>query len=219
MDSLLRIRWVLAMAAASALALACGEGGGNDGVTDPGGTETAAIRAQVTQDGSGVSGVMVRLYAAGGTSAQSSQTTGTDGSATFSSLSSGTYDVEVEVPAGSELAEGAARRAVTAQAGSTATVTFALTSAVDGEIVEVLATGGLTFSPSDLTIERGTTVRWRNQAAMLHTITPDGHSEWLEGSVTAAGDIFTHTFNTAGTFPYFCAPHVAQGMTGVVTVQ
>lgn len=217
MGSALRIGLALVVASASAVALSCGGDDGGD-ITDPG-SDTGAIRATVTQDGTAAPGVTVRLYTAGGSSAQSTQTTGGDGNATFGSLSPGGYDVEVVLPAGTELVEGAPRRSVTAQAGATATVTFALASEAAGDVVEVVVRGNLTFSPEELTIEPGTTVRWRNEEAMLHTITPDGHTEWNEGTVTGAGDVFTHTFTSAGTFPYFCAPHLSAGMTGVVTVQ
>src|SRR5437667_10379384 len=30
--------------------------------------------------------------------------------------------------------------------------------------------------------------------------------------------MFTHTFNSVGSFPYFCSPHCSEGMTGMVTV-
>lgn len=85
--------------------------------------------------------------------------------------------------------------------------------------MEVHLTSGLQFTPADLTIEPGTTVRWVNDASIFHTITPDGHSEWERATMTTAGDDFTHTFEAEGEFPYYCEPHLSQGMTGTVTVQ
>jgi plastocyanin len=61
-------------------------------------------------------------------------------------------------------------------------------------------------------------VVWRNAVSMLHTITPDGHSEWTEGTVTNANDAFSHTFQNAGHFPYTCTLHQS-GMSGTVRVQ
>jgi plastocyanin len=217
MDSVLRFGLALAVVAGTGMVVACGGGdGGGGGMTDPP-TQTSAIRATVTRDGSPASGVTVRLFAGGGTSAQATLTTGGDGAATFQSLAPGAYEVEVEVPSGNTLSGGAPRRPVTAQAGATAAVTFALMSSVSGDVREVIAGANLLFNPASVTIQRGTTVQWRNEAAVVHTITPQGHSEWSEGTVTAAGDVFSHTFQSTGTFPYSCVLHA--GMTGTVTVQ
>jgi plastocyanin len=217
MDSVLRFGLTLAMVVGSGTVMvACGGGSEGGSMTDPP-SEASAIRATVTRDGSAASGVTVRLFAAGGTSPQGTQTTGADGTATFQSLTPGAYEVEVDVPSGSTLSGGAPRRPVTAQAGATASVTFALMSSVSGDVREVIAGANLAFNPSSVTIQRGTTVEWRNEAAIPHTITPSGHSEWSEGTVTAAGDVFSHTFESTGTFPYSCVLHA--GMTGTVTVQ
>jgi plastocyanin len=81
--------------------------------------------------------------------------------------------------------------------------------------VEVRATS---FSPSELVITAGSTVRWVNQVNDSHTITPQGHEEWETAVVSQAGDTFEHTFDEAGEFSYFCEPHLAVGMTGIVRV-
>ena len=49
-------------------------------------------------------------------------------------------------------------------------------------------------------------------------MTPDGHSEWTSATIADNGDTFIHTFDTPGTYQYFCQPHVGQGMTGTITV-
>jgi plastocyanin len=192
----------------------CG-GNGSDPI-DPGGQE-AAIRTTVTLDDTPASGVEVRLFSSSGGAALAVLQTGSDGVATFTSLTPGTYEVEVDVPAGAELVADTPRRTITATAGATAGITFALATLGGPDVVVISATGNLTFSPADVTIDAGQTVVWRNAVAMLHTITPQGHSEWNEGTVTNAGDEFTHTFQAAGTFPYECTLHT--GMTGVVRVQ
>ncbi len=88
-----------------------------------------------------------------------------------------------------------------------------------GDVTVINLTGALTFSPDDVTISPGTTVRWVNQTNLEHTVTPDGHSEWTEWETTASGQEFEHTFGTTGTFEYFCEPHLANGMTGVIRVE
>jgi plastocyanin len=202
------------LVAAGLLLGACG-GNGSDPV-DPG-PQQAAIQTTVTLDGAPASGVEIRLFASSGGAALAVQQTGSDGTTTFTALDPGTYEVEVDVPAGAELDPATPRRSVTATAGSTAAVTFALATAGGADEVTITVTGSLSFSPADVTIERGQRVVWRNAVSMLHTITPQGHTEWSEGKVTNADDTFTHTFQAAGTFPYECTLHA--GMTGVVRVQ
>jgi plastocyanin len=194
--------------------LSCDAEGGTDVVPD------TQIKVTVTADGSGLAGVTVELYEGGGTTVLSSRSTGNTGEATFPGLDAGTYEVEITVPAGYVVTgDGPTRQTVMVAAEQTAEATFALESEdPPGEVVEVHMTSSLTFSPSELTIAPGTTVRWVNDADIFHTITPDGHSEWNEGSVGSAGETFSHTFQTAGTFPYYCSPHRSQGMTGTITV-
>jgi plastocyanin len=212
MEPVLRSGAALSVLVIAGLLWSCGNGGGGDTTQPP---THGVIQVEVTRDGSPAAGVGVSLFTAGSTTSQATATTSAAGSARFEGLEPGPYEVEVAVPSGVEL-DGEPRRAVSVVAGGTATVTFGLET---GGLVEVVMTGGLQFSPSDLTIEVGQTVRWRNEAAMLHTITPDGHSEWSSATVTAAGATFSHTFDSAGEFPYFCEPHLAQGMTGVIRVQ
>jgi plastocyanin len=85
-------------------------------------------------------------------------------------------------------------------------------------IVEIELRSTLTFSPSVVTIAPGTTVRWRNTTLMFHTVTPNGHSEFARATFNNAGDIFEHTFNTPGSFDYFCEPHLPFGMQGTINV-
>ena len=113
------------------------------------------------------------------------------------------------------------RKDASVAAGSTANVEFGLTEeeGEGGEVI-VINASGTSFSDADVTIAPGTTVRWvRQDPEMSHTVTPDGHSEWTSASLSSNGDTFEHTFDEAGEFPYFCIPHQAQGMTGVITVE
>lgn len=76
------------------------------------------------------------------------------------------------------------------------------------------------FSPANVTIEPGTTVRWINRRDVFHTVTPEGHSEWDAASISAnTGETFEHTFENPGEFDYYCAPHLALGMVGQIRVQ
>lgn len=91
-----------------------------------------------------------------------------------------------------------------------------------GQTREIHLTEGLAFSPGDIVIDRGTRVRWINDAAIPHTITPENTQQpgaWAAATVSAAGQTVEHTFNTAGVFYYRCQPHHGQGMTGIIRVK
>lgn len=207
----------LAVLVAGGSVVACGD---DDGTTNPPvEEETGSVEVTVESDGSAESGVTVQLFETGGTSALETESTGSDGTAAFDDLDPGTYEVEVEVPEGRELVEGEeARKSVTVTVGQTSSVDFELEPADEGTVVEVLLTADLTFEPSDVTIDPGTTIRWRNEIVMSHTVTPDNHDEWTSASLSSADETFQHTFNNEGDFEYFCQPH-APNMRGVIRVQ
>lgn len=90
----------------------------------------------------------------------------------------------------------------------------------------ITLTSANTFDPAEVTIDVGDTVTWENGADRFHTITPgsgpnddDPHDEWDRQTMEAADDTFEHTFNTAGTFEYFCEPHFDVGMRGTIIVE
>ncbi|WP_440990157.1 plastocyanin/azurin family copper-binding protein [Haloarchaeobius baliensis] len=91
-----------------------------------------------------------------------------------------------------------------------------------GSTVAVGPGGSLSFSPASLTVETGTAVtfEWGSGG---HTVTvdsqPDG-ANW-EGVPSTQSSGYTHefTFEVAGTYQYYCAPHRGAGMTGSVTVE
>ncbi len=93
------------------------------------------------------------------------------------------------------------------------------------------------FSPQMVRIQAGDTVRW-NWSASLHTVTSGSCVSGSYGDSCAADDVFcspndlncssgptsitgavySHTFNSPGTFAYFCRIHGPIGMTGTVIV-
>jgi plastocyanin len=79
------------------------------------------------------------------------------------------------------------------------------------------------FFPAQVSIRVGGTVRWVNDDATYHTVTssdrsdlrvPDGR---FDAVLDAAGETFSYTFDSAGTYPYYCQPH-AEFMAGTVRV-
>ena len=63
----------------------------------------------------------------------------------------------------------------------------------------------MSFSPTSLTVTKGTTVTWTNNDNITHTVTADDNS-FNSGDITA-GHSYTRTFSTAGTFAYHCIYH------------
>lgn len=67
------------------------------------------------------------------------------------------------------------------------------------------------YDPSPANVAVGTTVTWMNNDATLHTAvsgTPDsGPSGEFDSSYLAKGKTFSHKFDTAGTFDYYCTLH------------
>ncbi len=70
------------------------------------------------------------------------------------------------------------------------------------------------FTPSPLTIRKGTTVVWTNKDDAMHTVSSDS-GLFSSGSIIK-GNSYSFTFEKTGTFPYTCGFHL--GMQGVVEV-
>jgi YVTN family beta-propeller protein len=74
---------------------------------------------------------------------------------------------------------------------------------------------GFAFGPDATTVKSGDSITWSNDDGSPHTVTfRDGSAN--SGSILP-GSTFTHKFDQAGTYEYFCSFHPY--MTGKVTVQ
>ena len=75
--------------------------------------------------------------------------------------------------------------------------------------------------PAEISVGVGETVTWSNDDTAAHTVTSgsaaDGPDGVFDSSLFMAGAEFSHTFDAAGEFPYFCMVH--PWMAGVVIVQ
>ncbi|MET0843902.1 MAG: plastocyanin/azurin family copper-binding protein [Mycetocola sp.] len=100
--------------------------------------------------------------------------------------------------------------------------------AVEGDVTLV----SLNFMPETLTVSVGDTVTWVNGEPITHTITSGTFSDVDETTGLRAseaadgmfdeklgekGGTFSYTFETAGTFQYFCDIH--DGMNATVVVE
>ena len=80
---------------------------------------------------------------------------------------------------------------------------------------------GQAFAPTPDTVAVGSTVTWTNNDGFGHTVTSaPGSSEVFNASV-AGGASFSHTFNTAGSYNYYCSIHgtPTSGMRGTIVVK
>ncbi len=102
-------------------------------------------------------------------------------------------------------------------------------------------TASLKYAPKRIEVEQGTTVTWKNTGNIGHTVTAyedeipedasyfasggfdsqqaavDGYNNDNEGNVPK-GESYEYTFETKGTYKYYCVPHEMNGMVGYVKV-
>ncbi len=72
------------------------------------------------------------------------------------------------------------------------------------------------FNPPTIEIAVGDTVTWTNNDSAAHTATQQPSGSGFQSGALQPGDSFSFTFDTAGTYDYFCEFH--PGMTGQVIV-
>jgi plastocyanin len=75
------------------------------------------------------------------------------------------------------------------------------------------------YDPDPVRVKTGTTVTWKNQDDILHTVTSGkrGRPTRVFDKKLELGEEFSHTFEKAGTYPYLCTLHA--GMDGTVVVR
>ena len=88
------------------------------------------------------------------------------------------------------------------------------------------------FEPMSVTIQKGDTVEWINNAQSLHSVTtnpavaqdpkdvssPAGAKPFDSGFMPP-GAKWSNTFTVPGTYKYLCLPHEKDKMTGIVVVK
>lgn len=95
------------------------------------------------------------------------------------------------------------------------------------------------FAPATLTVASGETITWMNETDETHTVTafeksfPDGAEYFSSGGASTEeeakdslpnelidpGESFTVTLDEAGTYSYYCIPHMQDGMRGMIVVE
>ncbi len=62
------------------------------------------------------------------------------------------------------------------------------------------------FTPSQITIRKGTTITWINNDIAKHTISSND-LKTMNSPLLAKGDKYNYTFTKVGTYSYHCEPH------------
>jgi len=102
----------------------------------------------------------------------------------------------------------------------------------DARAAAVVDMGFESFTPATVTVKTGQIVEWRNTSPITHSVSfdpnaaakasdavlPTGVQPFASGDI-AAGNVYLHTFDTPGTYHYFCTHHEGGGMLGTVVVQ
>lgn len=101
-------------------------------------------------------------------------------------------------------------------------------TAVSGTVVEIKL---LSFMPKNMTVKVGTTVTWRDDSPITHTVTSgavigvDATTGLRSGQtptglfnakLRGSGTTFSYTFTKPGTYSYYCSIHY--GMNATITV-
>ncbi|NJO43482.1 MAG: plastocyanin [Cyanobacteria bacterium CRU_2_1] len=81
--------------------------------------------------------------------------------------------------------------------------------------------GMLAFEPSTLTVKVGDTVKFVNNKLPPHNVVFEGAAanKSHQQLMFSPGESFETSFDTSGTYSYYCAPHRGAGMAGKVIVQ
>jgi plastocyanin len=145
-------------------------------------------------------------------------------------------DIARNRPLGRRLGIGAASLLIaagglagcSAQAAPSPTAPSSAASAPAGPVINL---SSLMFNPSTTTVPVGTTITWRNDEPITHTVTsgryegvdkttglrssqdPDGT---FEAKLEGKGKTFSFTFTEPGSYTYYCDIH--QGMNATIVV-
>jgi plastocyanin len=76
---------------------------------------------------------------------------------------------------------------------------------VSAEEANVVTIDNFTFSPPELTVAAGTTVKWINHDDIPHSVVENKKA--FRSKALDTDDSYSFTFASAGTFSYFCGLH------------
>jgi plastocyanin len=132
------------------------------------------------------------------------------------------------IGAASLLIAAAGLAGCSAQAAPSPTAPTSISSAPAGPVISL---SSLMFNPSKTTVQAGTTVTWRNDEPITHTVTSGRYEgvdkttglrseQYPDGAFNAKlpgkGKTFSFTFTKPGSYTYYCDIH--QGMNATIVV-
>jgi plastocyanin len=167
------------------------------------------LRVLITREGEPVEGVDVEWAAGQGGSFTLEEESGEDGIAT------------VVWTLGPEVGNQAATATIDGADGSPLTYTATATSGTEpppGPTIQVLGPdGGNRFEPALVTITVGQTVTWEwPEGSLAHNVVPDdGNNPIPSGPITDGPETHSFTFNSPGSFRFFCLNHGDAGGVGM----
>jgi plastocyanin len=82
---------------------------------------------------------------------------------------------------------------------------LALGAVAAQDATNVITIDNFTFSPKELTVAVGTTVKWVNHDDIPHLVVEKKTT--FRSKALDTDDSYSYTFTSAGTFDYFCALH------------
>jgi plastocyanin len=133
--------------------------------------------------------------------------------APYAGMMAGPYHRPLPVEQGrAEITGNPAPAAARAGDSTQATANSQVTQADDSVTVRI---NGMRFQPANITVKPGTTVTWIQESRMPHTVS--GQSGGLRSSTLYNGHKFSHTFDAAGQYDYYCELHPS--MKGTVVVE
>jgi len=88
----------------------------------------------------------------------------------------------------------------------------------EASAVNAVSMGDNFFQPVGMTVPAGTTVQWRNDGVLPHTVTSDTvAARTFDSGILRTGGTYSLTFDAPGSFAYHCDVHPE--MTGAVVVE
>lgn len=114
---------------------------------------------------------------------------------------------------------------------SSSAAASAMTASASARGTEI-AISSLAFMPPSITIKAGSTVTWRNDEPITHTVTSGTFtgvdpttglrtgqepSGLFDTRLAGQGDSFSYTYTTPGTYHYYCDIHYGMNATVIVT--
>ncbi len=99
-------------------------------------------------------------------------------------------------------------------------LSFSLAASAYAAEITMGSGGNLIFSPNELTISAGDTVKFINGELPPHNMVVKDHPELSHTDLAfMGGESFEVTFPESGDYEFQCDPHAGAGMTGIIHVE